>query len=181
MADDRLIPPSVNDATAQAYNEMAARLGDLDTTVLLVYFIDNVPAAVLPALADQFRITPFEWRLALTDTDQRGLIKNAIERRRYKGTPGAIELGLEILNFPGAVEEWFQYAADPFHFQVGVSSTDGRTITLPDFADLLAMIKAYQNKRSRLDVLTVTAVQPGTIHIAAGSSVGITATTQPHP
>jgi len=154
MADDRLIPPSVNDATARAYNEMAERLGSLDTTVLLVYYIDHVPASTLPALADQFRVTPIEWRLAQSETEQRELIKCAIERRRTRGTPYAIERGLEILNLAGKVSEWFEYGGDPYYFKVEIDLlTRGMDEATQGYLE--EMILAYKNRRSWLESIEI--------------------------
>lgn len=154
MADERLIPASVNDASARAYNEMAELMGSLDSTVLLVYFIDTVPAAVLPALADQFRVTAVEWHLAQTDTDQRKLIKNAIERHRTRGTPYSIERGLEILSLAGKVTEWFEYGAAPFHFRVEIDLLT-RGLDEQTQAYMEEMILAYKNRRSWLEGINI--------------------------
>lgn len=181
MADDRLIPSSVADDSARAYNEMAERLGSLDVTPVLVYLIDAVPAATLPVLAEQFRVTRFEWRLAQTESQQRTLIKTAIERRRYRGTPYAIERGLEVLGFGGTVSEWFEYGGEPYYFRVTVEAVAGRSVSFADTAELLAMIKEYKNVRSWLDAVMLRIVTPSEVRVVCGTATGVTVTVPPHP
>lgn len=100
MADDRLIPGSVNDPSAQAYNEMAERLGTLDITCLLVYLVDLVDASVLPHLIEQFHVAGIEGgALAESDADRRELIKQSIAMHKRKGTPGSIKRAIRAAGF----------------------------------------------------------------------------------
>ena len=150
MADDRLVTsPLKSDPSARAYNAMAERLGSIDCTPLLVYLIDTVPAPVLPYLAEQFHILGNEgWLLAINDGQKRSLIKAAIELHRHKGTRWAVEQVLVVLGHTGEVQEWFEYAGDPYHFRVIIYYNALAPLSTDQKRQLAAMIWEYKNKRS---------------------------------
>lgn len=121
--------------------------------VLLVYLVDNVPAAALPILAAQFDVLGYKgMRLAQTEQDQRNLIKRAIELHRYKGTVWAIEEAIKSIGFTDIkiIEHVNGHWAN---FRVEITNN---AIQLNDgsVGDIISMIKAYKNTRSHLvDVL----------------------------
>ncbi len=182
MADERLIPGSIRDESTLAFNALIDRMGSLNIEPLLVYLIDDAPAAALPHLAEQFHVSGYEgWLLCQTDADKRALIKTSIGLHRYKGTPYAIKRVLDVLGFQGELLEWFQYAGSPYYFRLALISSTGRQVLATDMASLRAMVDEYKNVRSRCESISLTAVQPGTIYVATGSVIGITVVTQPHP
>lgn len=101
MADDQLLPRSVAfDPAVAAFEDLAARTGDIDLKSLLIYAIDTVDASALVFLAEQFDVEGFGgWALTETEQDRRELIKRAIELHRYKGTPYAIKEALRSVGF----------------------------------------------------------------------------------
>jgi hypothetical protein len=76
------------------------RLAALDLTVLLVYMFDTVPAAALPALAEQFDILGYKgFGIAKNEQERRDVVKNAIALHRHKGTPWSIKQSLLNLGY----------------------------------------------------------------------------------
>lgn len=154
MADNRLIPDGIRDASTEAFNKLIDRLGTLDLTPLLVYVVDNVSPSALPHLAEQFHVTGYEgWLQATNDTERRNLIKTSIAKHRYKGTCYPIRQAIEDLGYSATISEWFNYAGEPYHFKVDVL-TSGIEVDAAR-ADLIEkLIMEYKNVRSWLDVLT---------------------------
>lgn len=174
MADDRLLPASLrSDPSAQVYNLLGDRLGNMDIAPLLVYLIDTVPAAVLPYLAEQFHVLGHEgWLLATTDLKRRALLKVALELHRYKGTPWAVERVLESLDLEGSLEEWWQYAGTPYHFRITVTLRTTTAPTLEWKRRLAAMIYEWKNLRSRGEIILISAYAFRAGHSRCGDRLG---------
>lgn len=104
MADERLIPPGIRDASTLALNSLIDRMGTVDLTPMLVYLVDNVVASALPHLLEQFHVAGTEGgTLAENATNRRSLIKRAIALHRIKGTPAGLKQAISDAGF-GAVE-----------------------------------------------------------------------------
>lgn len=154
MADNRLIPAGIRDASTLALNDLIDRMGTVDLTPLLVYLIDNVSSSALPHLAEQFNVTGYEGWLQTTNTaERRALIKTAIAKHYYKGTPYSIRQAIEDMGYSAAIIEWFDYAGQPFHFKVEVT-TNGVEIDEPRGQIIEKLVSEYKNVRSVLDLLT---------------------------
>ncbi|MNO60732.1 Phage tail protein [compost metagenome] len=70
---------------------------------MLVYLVDQVPASILPYLAEQFSLLDeVSWSLADSESMRRALVKRAIELHRFKGTPWAIKQVLAAVGYPGS-------------------------------------------------------------------------------
>lgn len=100
MADRRLIPESIRDASTLAMNELIDRLGSLDIAPLLIYMVDYVEATALPLLIEQFHVAGNEGaNLAENDTNRRSLVKRAIAIHRLKGTPASLKQAIHDAGF----------------------------------------------------------------------------------
>lgn len=78
----------------------AKRLDSIDLTVLLVYLVEMVPASALSSLAKQFDLLGYKgYSLATNDEEKRKVIINAIERKRYSGTPWALKEALKSVGY----------------------------------------------------------------------------------
>lgn len=153
MADESLIP--INDINAQAFNELFERLGTLDLTPLLIYLVDEVESSALPHLAEQFHILGNEgWLFTSSDTEQRELIKRAVQIHRYKGTKFALEKVLEALNLNGKITEWFQYSGLPYYFKV-IIDLQNRSFDSTTEKQLFDLIEETKNVRSVMEKLEV--------------------------
>lgn len=154
MADNRLIPAGIRDTSTLALNDLIDRMGTVDLTPLLVYLIDNVAASALPHLAEQFNVTGYEGWLQTTNTaERRALIKTAIAKHYYKGTPYAIKQAIADVGLAAVIIEWFDYAGTPYHFKVEVT-TNGAEVDAAKTDIIEKLIFEYKNVRSVLDVLS---------------------------
>jgi len=129
---------------------MKRQVEKIPLQVLLVYLVDNVPAAALPLLAAQFDVLGYKgWRLAQTEQAQRDLIKRAIELHRFKGTPWAVEEALKSIGFTDI--ELIEHV--PFMhwatFRVRITN-ENIMLTEESITDIIAMINEYKNARSHL-------------------------------
>lgn len=169
MADERLIPPGIRDASTLALNSLIDRMGTVDLTPLLIYLVDNVAASALPHLAEQFDVTGYEGWLQTTNTaERRALIKSAIAKHYYKGTPYAIRQALEDISITATIKEWFDYEGDPFHFKVLIDLyAQGADADKVDLIDKL--IREYKNVRSVLDGIEITYSLDSAVPVVAAS------------
>lgn len=78
----------------------AERLDKIDLTVLLIYLVDIVPASALSSLSSQFDLLGYKgMSVATNDDERRTLIKDAINRKRYSGTPYAVKQALKSVGY----------------------------------------------------------------------------------
>lgn len=150
-----------------------AVLDGIDLTPLLVYFIDTTSVEALPYLAEQFNVLGYKgWSLAVTEEQQRELLKKALSLQKYKGTPWSIKEALKTAGFAGAEiqeggtgyfpkydaeythnglltyggQDLYEWATFTIVFDLG--ETRGITDAETDLA--IEVVKAYKNARSRL-------------------------------
>jgi phage tail P2-like protein len=131
------------------------RFSELELDKLLVYLIDTVDASALPHLAKQFDVLGYKgYRLATTETEQREIIKRAIELHRYKGTLWAVKEALKSIGFGSAVvEEHVEGHWAKFRVTIELG---GRTLNIREIDDLVKMVTEYKNERSWLADLSYT-------------------------
>ena len=148
-------------------------LDGIDLTPLLVYLIDTTSAEALPYLAEQFGVLGYGgWIIAEGETQQRELLKKALELQRYKGTPWAIKEILKSVGFGGATiteggtgyspiydaefthNTEITYGGSSFYewatFNIALDLGETRGITTAETALAINVVKAYKNARSRL-------------------------------
>jgi len=167
MADIRLIPESIRDASTLAFNELIDRMGRLDISPLLVYLIDSVEPTALPHLAEQFHIMGYEgWRLSTSDFERRAIIKKAIDKHRSKGTRYAIQTALDSLGITCIIREWFDYGGAPYHFRITLNVNNSE-ISAETLALFDAYIQEYKNVRSVLDNVEIN------LAVTSAFSVGL--------
>jgi hypothetical protein len=81
----------------------AERMDSIDITPLMVYLIDVVPASILPQLADQLDVLGYKgWLLATNEEERRSVVKGAIQRKKYSGTPWAVKQALISVGYTQA-------------------------------------------------------------------------------
>lgn len=154
MADYRLIPVGIRDDSTLALNELIDRMGTVDITPLLIYMISNVSASALPHLSEQFNVTGYEgWIQATNEAERRALIQTAIAKHYYKGTPYAIRQAIADIGLTAIVQEWFDYAGDPYHFKIEIT-TNGIEVDAAKAEIIEKLVAEYKNVRSWLDVIT---------------------------
>lgn len=189
MADTRLIPAGIRDASTLAFNELIDRLGTLPLDQLLVNLIDNVTSAALPHLAEQFHVTGLEgWTLCSTDAERRSLIKRAIWLHRKKGTPWAVKEGLKSVGFGGADiderlpalkfdgsqvfsgSEEYGAGANWARFSINLDLGETKGVSAEETALIRAVVDEWKNERSHLDNINFSANTSDTATIAETST-----------
>lgn len=131
------------------------RFSELELDRLLVYIIDTVDSQAIPFLARQFDVLGYKgFRLAKSETDQREIIKKAIELHRFKGTLWAVREALTSIGFGDAVitehveDHWAKFRV--------IIDLGGRALNVIEIEDLVKMISEYKNARSHLADLSYT-------------------------
>lgn len=176
MADERLIPAGIRDASTLAMNELIDRLGKLPLDQLLINLVDNVTAGALPHLAEQFHITGLEgWSLCTTDDERRSLIKRAVWLHRKKGTPWAVKEGLKSVGFDGATlderlpallydgsqvytgVDAFDSGSAWARFSINLDLGENRGVSVAETALIRTVVAEWKNERSHLDHIRFSA------------------------
>lgn len=153
-----LPPPLRRDVSMRALETVAARLSSLDLAPLVVYDVDNVPASLLPYLAEQFDVLgDAGWDLANTEEERRALIKEAIWLHKIKGTPYAVRRALDILGVAALIVEWWQREPKgvPHTFSVFISLKEqaaGAVIDAERVAQIRRAVSAWKPARSHFSI-----------------------------
>lgn len=154
--EETILPDSIAIANDVRAFDIAVKqqLDTVDVSKVLLYMVDQVDARALPMLADQFDVLGYKgMRLAVTEPDQRNLIKKAIELHRYKGTIYAVKEAMKAVGFADAVivehvsGHWANFSVNLLNAGVG--------ITADTIASLIKMINEYKNTRSNLVVVNM--------------------------
>jgi len=97
--DERLIPPGIDDARTRRLLALMDRWDDLPIETILVWRLDTASEDLLRQLAWGFHIMGLEgWDLAVSEAEQRELVRRALQLHRYRGTPWSIRFGLDAIN-----------------------------------------------------------------------------------
>lgn len=96
--DDSVLPMPLQQTRFIVLERLLKRLDSLSQHTIIM-LTDLNPADTLPFFADHFSLFGDGWEFAVSENDQRELIKEAIEIHRHKGTPWAIKRVLKLLGF----------------------------------------------------------------------------------
>lgn len=96
--DDSVLPMPLQTERFFILEQLLERLNGLSKHAIIM-ITDSVPATALPFFSDHFSLFDDGWAFAVSETEQRELIKEAIEIHRHKGTPWAIKRVLKLLGF----------------------------------------------------------------------------------
>jgi len=102
MGDQNILPNSIKGENTNILELLIEnRFDAIDISSTLVYLVDSVSSVALPYLAEQFDVS-YEFNQLTTDLDKRNLIKNAVDLKKYIGTPYAIKKSMQALGYGGA-------------------------------------------------------------------------------
>ena len=163
----RILPSSISgDATVkdivQAISGRLAQLGEQAELVLILPRLKKLPEEIVDELAWQYHVDFYD--VAADITKKRELVRKAIARHRYKGTPAAVEEVCSAAFDTAEVVEWYEYSGEPYHFRVRMMQE-----SIPDETAMAEMVKAVnsaKNTRSWLDSLVFCYRQKGTVCVA---------------
>jgi phage tail P2-like protein len=131
------------------------QVDSLPLQVLLVYLVDNVPAAALPFLAAQFDVLGYKGlALCQTEQDQRNLIKEAIELHRFKGTQWAVKQALKSIGF--ADVKIVEHTSGNWATFKVILTNENLTLTEQTALDLVQMVYEYKGCRNALESVQLT-------------------------
>lgn len=166
-----LLPPNLQDDPA-----MAAAAKSLDTVLRniseLIKNLDTFGRSEewtdeeTDAFAWEFRPPYYDPDLPLEQ--RRQLVWKAIPFHRRKGTPSAVEELITILFGQGAVQEWWEYGGDPYHFRVVTNNADVTTTRAQEF---FRAVDAVKRLSAVLDSVTIT--QAETLSLYYGGYIHI--------
>ena len=109
LVTDSVLPIPLQNQRFLIIESLLQRLNTLPQHIIIM-LIDIVDGSALMAFADQFSLLGDGWEFAKTETEQRELIKGAIEIHRHKGTPWAIKRTLQLLGYGDSkLQERFGY------------------------------------------------------------------------
>jgi len=93
------------------------------------------------------------WDSSIDIVKKRELIKSAFIIHMTKGTPYAVEKLISTIFDDGYVEEWFDYAGEPYTFRV---VTNNSTVTNEKAKEFIRALDSVKNLRSHLDKVVIT-------------------------
>lgn len=166
-----ILPSSVSGddnvrACAEALNiELQAVTESIDEA-LIFSRIDELGSDVLDHLAYNFKVDFYDASAILEA--RRGIIKQAFEWHRIKGTRAAVERIVSLFFDNATVQEWFEYGGDKFKFKIDTEYATFRSEQ--DFQDFFRLISVAKNVRSWLEAMRFK--QPTTNNMYYG---GVTA------
>lgn len=163
----RILPSSISgDATVkdivQAISSRLAQLGEQAELVLILPRLKKLPEEIVDELAWQYHVDFYD--VAADIIKKRELVRKAIARHRYKGTPAAVEEVCSAAFDTAEVVEWYEYGGEPYHFRVRMVQE-----SIPDETAMAEMVKAVnsaKNTRSWLDSLVFCYRPKGTVCVA---------------
>lgn len=113
--------------------------------------IDKLNEETLDYFAIEMRTMYYDQTLPIET--KRALVKNTLKWHTKNGTVSAVKELLSIVFDESELEEWFDYAGDPFHFRIVLPASRGGQIgPISEFREL---IRKIQNVRSHLDELVL--------------------------
>lgn len=115
--------------------------------VLLLPNLDKLSEALVDELAWQYHVDFYRDNYPIET--KRNLVRTAIERHRYKGTPKAVEEIVSTVYQYAIVEEWFEYGGDPYYFRVLLRAQDPAPPL--SIGEVVQLIDAYKSYRSWLE------------------------------
>lgn len=140
-----------DEATAALGNITAAilekRLEELKA-VQIYQNIDKLPEQLLDILAYDFKVD--WWNPNAPIAEKQNTLKDSWNTHRRLGTAGAVRRVAEHAYGIGAVQEWFAYGGQPYHFKLCVGNIG---ISEGELQRFLKDIERVKNVRSILDAI----------------------------
>lgn len=172
-----VLPAGIGDERGKALAALVERFAAIDLTKLLIYRVDTVEASALPHLVDQFDLEDFV-DATTPETTVRRLIKQAIELRRYMGTPWAVRRTLEAFGADVDLVEWWQEAPRGTPHTFAVTAWFERGLDEDDF-DKVGKLVRWTKRTSQHEDVRVGYRTRGGEYIAAFAQSGETVTIYP--
>lgn len=142
LVNDRNMNPLL-DTLADALANLAT-----DCRMATIYpHIDELPEELVDILAQDFKVDWYDFNADLAT--KRNLLKDSFYVHRHRGTRSAVETALSDIWPNSKLEEWFEYAGDPYHFRVILTAEYSQD----EQVRALEAINKAKNVRSVLDAI----------------------------
>lgn len=116
-----------------------------------VHDFDRCPPEWLPLLAVAWSVD--EWNPDWSEETKRNAIKASLSIHKKKGTAAALKEAIAVLGMDAVVEEWFEYAGQPYRFRITAKFKE-QPFTQNEIATLTRVALATKNVRSYFEGLT---------------------------
>lgn len=174
---DLVLPDGINDGRGRAIAALLDRFAGIDLTKLLIYRIDEVDASALPHLVDQFDLHDVV-DAGTPEAATRRLIKQAIELRRYMGTPWAVRKTLEAFGAEVDLVEWWQEVPRGTPHTFRVTAWFDRGLLEEDFETVDRLVR-WSKRTSQHQVISVGFRTRGVLRVGMAGQSGETCTILP--
>ncbi len=151
MADEfeSLLPANATDLERAIEQTSGQRVEALPVLNQTLWQAEHCPSNFLPFLA--WALSVDKWNSAWTEQQKRNVIATSLSVHRHKGTIGAMKDAIEALGADVTVEEWFEYAGEPYHFRLRLNNNTSNV----SIAELIDVALAAKNVRSVMDHVMV--------------------------
>jgi phage tail P2-like protein len=164
-----ILPPHKS-AVQKALDALSGeRFEGLDLSVISILPL-TCPKEILPHLAESFGVDI----AGLNEEQTRELLRDAFQIHYYAGTPYSIKRALQIVFMQAGIEEWQEYAGEPYYFRVTIQSDPNVLgINTALLEKLIKTANRYKNARSLIDCLRINAKTQGAIYIGTISDTSV--------
>lgn len=160
-----LLPPQ-STVTERALESAAARIETVPHPLDILWNPWSCPVKILSWLA--WALSVDDWNPAWPERVQRQVIAAALKVHRYKGTPGAVRLALEVLDFNDVrVTEWFGQAPPGKPYTFSIDMVAEHIIRAVDWHGLKTAIWNAKNLRSHLSVISLIRTHKSPVPVLA--------------
>lgn len=158
-------------AMIAALNQQLQGMAQSIALALIYPRIDPPPGSTLTPL-DEAMLDDLAWSFHVDFYDvgadlakKRSIVKSAIRIHQTKGTKAAVESVMSIAFDTATLEEWFEYAGDPYTFRI---TTVSSLSSLEDLGRFIKALESAKNVRSHLTEINVKAAATLAQHSGAG-------------
>lgn len=127
--------------------------------ILLLPRLDELSEDIVDVLAWQYHVDFYDYEADVSI--KRNLVRNALAWHKIKGTPAAVEAVVGTVFTSGRVFEWWEYDAEPYHFEVRLIEEPCPNPSVIE--KLIRAIQETKNTRSWCDGLYFSRRIEGTI------------------
>ena len=170
-----LLPPNLTPLEAALADSLA--LSSDPTPIRTLWDADRCPIAQLPWLA--WALSVEGWESAISEQQQRELVRNAIPTHRRKGTPASITAALAAIGIDARINDQRSTATTPHTFEVEIDLHD-RGLDDATRRQIEDIVAHYKNVRSHPAGLRISLTSKGAIFVGAAAWLGDELTVYPY-
>lgn len=171
----QLLPP--NRTSLEAALADSLTLTSDPSPIATIWDADSCPTAWLPWLA--WSLSVEGWESAISEEQQRQLIRDAVPTHRRKGTPAAVIAALASIGLDARISDSRAAGGTPHAFEIDIDLHD-RGIDESTPQRIEALIAEYKNVRSFVPALRIALAGKGKVYVGAAAYLGDELTVYPY-